>query len=78
MVKPTYPAQAMALRASGDVTVNVRLDADGKVIEAKAASGIATLRGAAELAARHSKFKPVTRNGKPVAATGVMSYTFRM
>jgi TonB family protein len=78
MVKPTYPAQAMALRASGDVTVTVSLDADGKVVEAKATSGTSTLRPAAELAARRSKFKPVIRNGKPVAATGIMSYTFRL
>ena len=77
-VKPSYPPQALALRASGDVTVDVKLDADGRVTEAKATSGAGILRAAAETAARRSKFKPVTRNGKPVAASGVMSYTFKM
>lgn len=78
LVKPTYPSSAMALRTSGDVTVNVTLDADGHVVEAKATSGNSTLRGAAEAAARRSKFKPISRNGKPVTATGYMSYTFRL
>ena len=78
LVKPTYPPSAMALRTSGDVTVNVMLDADGHVIDAKATSGNPSLRGAAEIAAKRSKFKPVTRNGKPVTATGIMSYTFKL
>ena len=78
LVKPTYPPAAMSLRAAGEVTVNVTLDADGNVVDAKATSGIGLLRPAAESAAKHSKFKPVSRNGKPVSATGVMHYTFKL
>jgi TonB family protein len=77
-VKPTYPPAAMSLRATGDVMVNVTLDANGNVVDAKATSGVGLLRAAAETAAKRSKFKPVTRNGKPVSATGQMSYTFRL
>jgi len=78
LVKPTYPQQAKALRAGGDVSVRVTLDADGHVVDAKATSGLGSLRAAAESAARRSKFKPVVRNGKPVAATGTMNYSFKM
>jgi TonB family protein len=78
LIKPSYPASAMALRTTGDVTVNVTLDADGHVVEAKATTGAPTLRAAAETAVKRSKFRPVTRNGKPVSAHGIMNYTFRL
>ncbi|MBV9241190.1 MAG: TonB family protein [Acidobacteria bacterium] len=77
-IKPIYPSTAMALRTTGDVTVSVTLDADGHVVDAKATSGSSILRAAAETAAKRSKFKPVSKNGKPVAATGTMSYTFKL
>lgn len=78
LVKPTYPLTALSLRTTGEVAVAVTLDADGHVVDAKATSGVASLRGAAETAAKRSKFKPFTRNGKPVTATGVMNYTFKL
>ncbi|MFL6373227.1 MAG: TonB family protein [Pyrinomonadaceae bacterium] len=78
LVKPAYPTMAMNMRTTGDVAVAVTLDPNGNVVDAKATSGVATLRSAAELAARRSKFKPVITNGKPVKATGVMNYTFKL
>jgi TonB family protein len=75
-VKPKYPAQAMSMRAEGEVLVRVGLDENGKVLEAKASNGHPALRAAAESAVKMSKFRPVTRNGKPVKATGFMTYRF--
>ena len=77
-VKPIYPQAAVQTRAMGDVNVSVMLDEEGKVIEAKARSGAASLRAAAENAAKRSKFTPILKDGKPVRATGFMIYKFTL
>ncbi|HTH50448.1 MAG TPA: TonB family protein [Pyrinomonadaceae bacterium] len=75
-VKPKYPQSALSMRAQGEVLVRVSLDENGKVVEAKANNGNPSLRAAAENAVQLSKFKPVTQNGKPVRATGYLTYKF--
>ena len=76
LVKPPYPPAAKAVRPSGAVNVQVTIDENGNVISAQATSGHALLRGAAEQAARASKFSPTKLSGQPVKVTGVIVYNF--
>ena len=76
LVKPQYPAEARAAKASGAVNVQVTIDEQGNVISAKAVSGDALLRTASEEAARQSKFSPTLLQGVPVMVTGVIIYNF--
>jgi len=74
--KPPYPPTAKAVRAGGDVNVQVTIDEMGKVISAKAIDGHILLRPAAEKAAWSARFKPTTLTGQPVKVTGVIIYRF--
>ncbi len=76
MVKPTYPQLAHRSNIEGRVTVDVELDIEGKVVDAKASSGHQMLRQAAEDAAKRSRFKPATFDGIPIRAKGVILYNF--
>jgi len=56
--RPAYPAVARAVRASGDVVVDVQVDSDGSVTKTTVISGNPLLRGHAEQAAKRALFKP--------------------
>jgi TonB family protein len=74
--RPAYPAIAKQVKASGNVTVEVTIDEDGKVISARSVSGHPLLQGAAVTAAREAKFAPTKLNGQAVKTNGVLVYTF--
>lgn len=74
--KPPYPAAAQALKASGEVKVQVTIDEAGNVVSAKAMSGHPLLRQSAEQAAWQAKFKPTLLSGVPVKVTGTIIYNF--
>jgi TonB family protein len=76
LVKPEYPSAARAVRASGAVNVEVTFDEKGDVISATAVSGHPLLRGAAEDAAKRSKFEPVLLQGVPIKVSGIIVYNF--
>jgi len=57
-VAPVYPEIAKRMRISGVVRVEVTVDPDGKVIDAKAVSGNRALCTAAEDAVRRWRFVP--------------------
>jgi hypothetical protein len=57
-IKPAFPQAALAVRATGEVVVAVKIDQTGKVVSAKAESGHPLLRAASEYAARASMFEP--------------------
>ena len=76
LVKPIFPAAARAVRASGEVVVQILIDENGNVIFAKAVSGHALLRAASEKAARQSRFSPTVIGGKAMRVTGVIVYNF--
>ena len=78
MPKPVYPETARRARMSGVVTVEVMIDASGKVIGARAVSGPDLLRDAAERAARQAKFTPALLSGQPVRVVGTISYNFSL
>jgi TonB family protein len=74
--KPPYPSTAIAVGAKGDVTVQVTIDEEGKVISAKAVNGHPLLRGVSEKAAWGARFSPTTLSKVPVKVTGVIVYKF--
>jgi TonB family protein len=74
--KPTYSAAALAIRAQGNVDVQVMIDETGKVISANAISGHVLLRRAAEQAARNARFTATLLSNVPVKVTGVIVYNF--
>ncbi|HEV2799992.1 MAG TPA: energy transducer TonB [Pyrinomonadaceae bacterium] len=73
---PPYPAQAVAARASGVVTVQITVSEDGTVEKAEAVGGHPLLREAAVEAARRARFSPTRLSGQPVKVTGVVTYNF--
>ena len=76
LAKPNYPAIAARSRASGEVRVQVILDAEGKVVAGHAISGHPLLKAVSVEAARKSRFKQILLDGKPVKVIGVISYNF--
>lgn len=62
--------------ANGVVLVQVLIDEQGSVIEAKAASGPQHLHAAAVNAARLARFTPTLLMGEPVKVSGTLSYNF--
>jgi len=74
--KPAYPAKVKMANAKGAVNVEVLVDKQGNVIEAKAISGNVVLRNSAELAARQAKFKPTFLSGKAVSIKGILIFNF--
>jgi VWFA-related protein/TonB family protein len=75
---PEYPMSAKNQRASGTVTVEVLLDEEGKVVEARAVEGHPALRQSAVEAARRARFSPTILSGRPVKVTGVITYRFSL
>ena len=78
LVKPSYPAAAKAVGASGAVNVQVTIDEEGNIISAAAVSGHPLLRQACEQAAQSSKFSPTKLENQAVKVTGVIVYNFVM
>lgn len=74
--KPEYPAIAREAKASGTVTVEVVVDEEGNVVEAKAVSGHPLLQSAAVNAARQAKFTPTFVSGEPTRINGYLTYNF--
>jgi TonB family protein len=74
--RPAYPPIARAARASGTVVVQVTVDEEGNVMDARAAAGHPLLQTAATAAAREAKFTPTRLAGQPVKVTGVITYNF--
>lgn len=73
---PEYPQAAREAGAAGLVTVEITIDEEGNVIEARAIDGDPLLRGASEAAARQAKFSPTKLQGQPVKVSGVITYNF--
>lgn len=76
--QPTYPPAARMMRKTGTVRVEVLIDEQGKIAEVKNASGESLLQKAATDALKKWRFKPFTRDGQPVKATGFVSFNFNL
>jgi TonB family protein len=73
---PIYPPIARQMKASGEVQVEITIDENGRVIEAKAISGPSVLRAAAEEAARKWVFRPMRVDGKSMKQRDVLTFNF--
>ena len=78
LVMPLYTANDKRMGIQGKVTVSIKLDEVGKVVSAKAMDGPKQLWNAAETAIKQTKFKPVMLDGKPIAATGSITFNFTL
>ena len=76
--RPIYPSAAKVARTTGVVTVEVTVDESGSVAEVQKLSGPMMLQGAAKDAIRKWKFRPFTRDGQPVKATGFVNFNFSL
>lgn len=74
--KPNYPAAAKAVRAAGQVSVQILIDENGNVVSASAVSGHPLLQASAEAAARNARFSPTLLSGQPIKIKGVIIYNF--
>ena len=63
---PQYPAIAKQNRIQGDVTIEMDIDPNGNVSEAKVISGPPFLQAAAKEAVRRWKYEPATLNDNPI------------
>jgi Ca-activated chloride channel family protein len=75
---PIYPAAAKTYGAAGKVVVEVTVDEQGKVIEARAVNGHPFLQQAAVHAARQARFTPAKLSGEPVKVKGTINYVFTL
>jgi TonB family protein len=74
--KPVYPPQAREAGASGTVTVEILVNEDGNVIEARAVSGHTLLQQAAVEAALKARLSPTRLSGVLVKVKGLLVYNF--
>ena len=74
--EPAYPKEAKAAKARGEVAVEIRIDAAGNVVSARAVSGPKELVPPAETAAMLSKFAPTFAEGRAVRVSGLIVYNF--
>jgi periplasmic protein TonB len=73
---PAYPAIARQVGAQGAVTVEILIDEQGRVVNARATSGHPLLRAAAQASAYRASFSPTSISGHPVKVSGVITYNF--
>lgn len=77
---PKYPVEARRRGEEGDVTVELAVDARGRVTDVKvvASCGFSALERAAVAAARNATFRPAKRGHKAVPAVARLTLTFRL
>ena len=63
---PDYPAPAKLTQVEGEVVLAIVIAADGSVPATRVLEGQPLLRGAAEAAVRHWRFRPFLEDGSPV------------
>jgi TonB family protein len=76
--EPIYPQDARAARARGPVVVEVTVNECGRVIAARAITGNALLKPAAEDAARRWRFTPTRLENIPVKVIGTITFIFNL
>ncbi len=75
---PEYPAVAKDAEVEGDVVVEVTVDEEGKVSNARVVSGHPMLQASAIVAAKEWTFNPTSIDGNPVKVSGVLTFRFRI
>ena len=77
-IEPPYPPLAKMAGVQGAVAVEVVIDERGNVISARALSGHALLKDAAEKAAWGWKWRPTTLEGVGVQVVGSITFNFTL
>ena len=77
-VSPVYPPEALANRVAGVVIVEVTIDGQGKVREARVLKSIPLLDAAAVEAVRQWEFTPTLLNGVPKPVMMVLTINFTL
>jgi len=77
-INPVYPTAARTIRMGGVVRVDILVSEEGKVASVQSTTGPAMLQRAALDAVMKWKFKPFTRDGQPVKATGFVNFSFNL
>ena len=77
-VKPTYPPEAQAARVEGVVIVEILIDTDGEVVDARILRKIPLLDDAALDAVRQWRFAPTIVDGEPRAVLMTVTVNFRV
>ena len=77
-VNPIYPPIAMSARVQGVVILEVRIEPDGRVCEARVLRSIPLLDQAALDAVLQWEFKPTLLNGAPVLVLVTTTVNFTL
>lgn len=75
-VTPAYPPIAAQLKLKGALAVDIVVNAQGDVEEAKVAKGNAIFSQNALSAVRQWKFQPLEKDGKPVRMATTIAFSF--
>lgn len=76
-VSPAYPPVARQLRLTGDVEVDVTIDEEGKVEDAKVVKGNAVFSAATVDAVKKWAFKPIQVQGKASKVLTTLTFSFK-
>ncbi len=77
-VEPAYPDLARRARVSGEVALEVTVDAEGAVAAVRILSGHPLLNNAAVEAVRQWKYSPTLLNGEPVPVFAIVTVIFTL
>ena len=77
-IQPTYPSEAFTKKIEGVVTVELLIDATGRVARVRVVRSIPLLDAAAVAAVRQWVFEPALRKGWPVATLAIAPVSFRI
>jgi TonB family protein len=77
-VEPVYPALAKRARVQGRVVMQITVDEEGNVTEAKPLSGHPLLNDAAVAAVKQWKYSPAIMNGVPVSLITTATLDFKI
>jgi periplasmic protein TonB len=77
-VEPEYPAMARQVRLSGQVQVDVLIDANGAVEKCTVLKGNVLLSNSAIVALKKWRFTPFTSAGQPAKAVASITFDFRL
>jgi TonB family protein len=77
-VNPVYPAAAREAKIAGVVILEARIEADGRILEARVLRSIPELDDAALEAVKQWEFTPTVINGVPTPVTMTMTIQFSL
>jgi TonB family protein len=74
--EPVYPPLAEQMKLEGSVTLRVKIDKNGNVVDTQVLSGPEILATAAREAVRHWRFRPHYKNGASMEAEALVVVNF--